>query len=164
MPSFDLVCKLDTMELQNALQTTEKVIAGRFDFKGSEAKIDWKEKEATLEIRAEDETRVKAVLEILRGNMVKRGIGLKGMEVGEIENTGMKMKKLVLKLRSGIDKDKSKIIQKLLKEAGSKVKTQYMDEKYRMESKNIDELQSAFHLLKASKDLDLDLSMENMKR
>lgn len=164
MPSFDLTSKVDTMELQNVIKATEKVIAGRFDFKTSEASIEWKEKEFILEIRAEDDTKVKAVLEILRGNMVKRGIGVRGMEESPIEPTGMKMKKLTLKLKNGIDKDKSRIIQKIIKEAGGKVKAQYMDEKFRLEAKSIDDLQAAYHMLRTSKELDLDLQMENMKR
>lgn len=164
MPSFDLVCKLDSMELQNALLTTEKTVLGRFDFKGSEAKTEYKEKENLIEIRAEDETKVKAVRDILMTNMGKRGMGVKGLEESPIEPTGMKMKKMTIKLVSGIDKDKAKIINKLLKDAGSKVKSQYMDQKFRLESKNIDDLQAAFHLLKTSKELNLDLQMENMKR
>ncbi|MFP5459296.1 MAG: YajQ family cyclic di-GMP-binding protein [Bacteriovoracia bacterium] len=164
MPSFDLVCKLDTMELQNALLTTEKTVLGRFDFKGSEARAEFKEKENLIEIRAEDETKVKAVRDILMTNMGKRGMGVKGLEESPIEPTGMKMKKMTIKLVSGIDKDKAKIINKILKDAGSKVKSQYMDQKFRLESKNIDDLQSAFHLLKTSKELNLDLQMENMKR
>lgn len=152
------------MELQNALLTSEKVISGRFDFKNSDAKIEWKEKEAIIEIRAEDDTKVKAVLEILRGNMVKRGIGLKGMEESPIEPTGLKMKKMTLKLKNGIDKESARTIQKLIKENGGKVKAQYMDEKFRLESKSIDELQAAYQMLRTSKELNIDLSMENMKR
>lgn len=164
MPSFDLISKVNTMELQNALQTSEKILSGRFDFKGSDAKIDWKEKEAIIEIRAEDDTKVKAVLDILRSNMVKRGIGLKGMEESPIEPTGLKMKKMTLKLKNGIDKDAARTIQKIIKDNGSKVKAQYMDEKFRLESKSIDDLQAAFQLLRTSKDLNIDLQMENMKR
>lgn len=164
MPSFDLVCKLDEMELQNAINLTEKIVSGRFDFKGSEAKAEWKQKENTIEIRAEDETKVKAVLEILRTNMLKRGIGLKGMEVSEISATGMKMKKMTIKLSSSIDKDNQKAISKVIKDSGFKGKAQYMDEKYRLESKSIDELQTVFRLLKESKEVKIDLQMENMKR
>jgi uncharacterized protein YajQ (UPF0234 family) len=126
------------MELQNCLNTTEKVIAGRFDFKGSQARAEWKEKENLIEIRAEDEMKVKAVRDILLTNMGKRGIG--------------------------IDKDKAKIINRLLKESGSKVKAQYMDQKFRLESKSIDELQAAYLMLKKSDELNIDLQMENMKR
>jgi cyclic-di-GMP-binding protein len=164
MPSFDLVCKMDSMELANALLQTEKVIAGRFDFKGSEAKAEYKEKENIIEIRGEDETRVKTVLEILRMNMGKRGIGLKGMVESKIEPSGLKMKKMTLKLTSGIDKDKSKIISRLIKDSSFKVKSQYMDEKFRIESKSIDDLQGIYQMLKTNKEVELDLQMENMKR
>lgn len=164
MASFDLICKLDEMELQNAINQTEKIISGRFDFKGSEAKAEWKQKENSIEIRAEDDTKVKAVLEILRTNMLKRGIGLKGMEESDITATGMKMKKMTLKLSSGIDKDSQKAISKVIKESGFKGKAQYMDEKYRLESKSIDELQAVFRLLRESKEVKIDLQMENMKR
>lgn len=163
MPSFDLVCKIDTMELQNALATTEKLVAGRFDFKGSEAKAEWKEKENMIEIRAEDETKVKAVRDILLTNMGKRGIGVKGLEESKIEPTGMRMMKMTIKLKNGIDKESSRAIQKILKEQ-TKVKAQFMDEKFRLESKSIDDLQSAYALLRASKDVTVDLHMENMKR
>jgi uncharacterized protein YajQ (UPF0234 family) len=164
MASFDLVCKLDEMELQNAINQTEKIISGRFDFKNSEAKAEWKQKENSIEIRAEDDTKVKAVLEILRTNMLKRGIGLKGMEESDITPTGMKMKKMTLKLSSSIDKDSQKAISKVIKESGFKGKAQFMDEKYRLESKSIDELQAVFRLLRESKDVKVDLQMENMKR
>ena len=164
MASFDLVCKLDEMELQNAINQTEKVISGRFDFKNSEARAEWKQKENMIEIRAEDDTKVKAVLEILRTNMLKRGIGLKGMEESEITATGMKMKKMKIKLSSSIDKENQKAISKIIKESGFKGKAQYMDEKYRLESKSIDELQAVFKLLKTSPEVKIDLQMENMKR
>jgi uncharacterized protein YajQ (UPF0234 family) len=165
MASFAMrICKLDEMELQNAINQTEKIISGRFDFKGSEAKAEWKQKENSIEIRAEDDTKVKAVLEILRTNMLKRGIGLKGMEESDITATGMKMKKMTLKLSSGIDKDSQKAISKVIKESGFKGKAQYMDEKYRLESKSIDELQAVFRLLRESKEVKIDLQMENMKR
>ncbi len=164
MASFDLICKLDEMELQNAINQTEKIISGRFDFKGSEAKAEWKQKENSIEIRAEDDTKVKAVLEILRTNMLKRGIGLKGMEESDITATGMKMKKMTLKLSSGIDKDSQKAISKVIKESGFKGKAQYMDEKYRLESKSIDELQGVYQFLRSHKDMNLELHIENMKR
>src|SRR5690606_6231765 len=98
MASFDLVSKVDEMELQNALKNTEKVIAGRFDFKGSEAAAEYKSKEKVIEIKAEDETRVKTVLDILRTNMGKRGIGFKGMKESEIQPWGTKNKKMTLSL------------------------------------------------------------------
>ncbi len=164
MPSFDLVSKIDEMELANALKNTEKVIQGRFDFKGSDAKAEFKEKEKVIEIRAEDEMKVKTVLDILRTNMGKRGIGFRGMKESEIENSGLKAKKMTLSLTSGFDKDAQKLMNRLIKESGFKGKSQYMDEKYRLESKSIDDLQALFSFLRTHKDMTLELRMENMKR
>lgn len=164
MASFDLVSKINEMELSNALKNTEKMIQGRFDFKGSDAKAEFKEKEKVIEIRAEDEMKVKAVLDILRTNMGKRGIGFRGMKESEIENSGLKNKKMTLSLTSGFDKDAQKLMNRLIKESGFKGKTQYMDEKYRVESKSIDELQELFQFLRTHKDMTLELNMENMKR
>lgn len=164
MASFDLVSKIDDMELSNALKNTEKMISGRFDFKGSDAKAEYKEKEKVIEIRAEDEMKIKAVLDILRTNMGKRGIGMRGMKESEIENSGLKNKKMTLSLTTGFDKDAQKLMNRLIKESGFKGKSQYMDEKYRIESKSIDELQTLFQFLRAHKDMNLELHMENMKR
>lgn len=164
MASFDLVSKIDEMELANALKNTEKVIQGRFDFKGSEAKAEYKEKEKVVEIRGEDEMKVKTVLDILRTNMGKRGIGTRGMKESPIENSGLKNKKMTLTLTTGFDKDAQKLVNRLIKESGFKGKTQYMDEKYRVESKSIDDLQSFYQFLRNHKDMNLELHMENMKR
>jgi uncharacterized protein YajQ (UPF0234 family) len=164
MASFDLTGKLDTMELTNALTQAEKIFKSRFDFKGSEASCEYKEKESILEIKAEDDTKVKAVWDIVKTCMGKRGMGLKGIKESPIEPTGMKMKKMTVTLKSGIDKDVQKVISRLIKESGFKGKNQYMDEKYRLESKSIDELQSLYHFLKTHKDVEVELQIENMKR
>ena len=164
MASFDLVSRIDEMELQNALKNTEKVINGRFDFKNSEAKAEYKEKEKIIEIKAEDEMKVKAVLDILRTNMGKRGIGFRGMKESEIENSGLKNKKMTLSLTTGFDKDAQKLVNRLIKESGFKGKSQYMDEKYRLESKSIDDLQALYQFLRTHKDMNLELHIENMKR
>ena len=164
MASFDLVSRIDEMELSNALKNTEKMIAGRFDFKGSDAKAEYKEKEKVIEIRAEDEMKVKGVLDILRTNMGKRGIGMRGMKESEIESSGLKVKKMTLSMTTGFDKDAQKMMNRLIKESGFKGKSQYMDEKYRIESKSIDELQTLFQFLRTHKDMNLELHMENMKR
>ncbi|HLT23356.1 MAG TPA: YajQ family cyclic di-GMP-binding protein [Bacteriovoracaceae bacterium] len=164
MASFDLVSKVNEMELANAISNAMKVVNGRFDFKGSDASIDYKEKEKLIEMRAEDETKVRALLDILRTNMGKRGISFKGMKESKIEPTGNKMYKMTLTLSAGFDKDAQKTVNRLIKESGFKGKSQYMDEKFRLESKSIDDLQSVFLFLKNHDDLDLQISMENMKR
>ena len=164
MASFDLVSKVNDMELANAIGNAMKVVNGRFDFKGSDASIEYKEKEKVVEMRAEDETKVRALLDILRTNMGKRGISFKGMEESKVEATGNRMYKQTLKISAGFDKDAQKTMNRLIKESGFKGKSQYMDEKYRIESKSIDELQALFTFLKNNDDLNLQISMENMKR
>jgi hypothetical protein len=156
MASFDLVSKIDEMELANALQNTDKQILGRFDFKGSDAKADYKEDENVIEISAEDDMKVKAILDILRTNI--------GMKASEITSSGLKKKKMTLTLTAGFDKDAQKLVNRLLKESGFKGKTQYMDDKYRVESKSIDELQELYQFLKNHKEMNLELSMKNLKR
>ncbi len=164
MASFDLVSKIDEMELHNALKNTEKMIAGRFDFKGSECTAEFKEKDNVIELKGESEMQVKGILDILRTQMGKRGIGFRGMKESDIESSGLKVKKMKLSLTSGFDKDAQKLMNRLIKESGFKGKTQYMDEKYRVESKSIDDLQVLYQFLRTHKDMTLELHMENMKR
>jgi uncharacterized protein YajQ (UPF0234 family) len=164
MASFDLVSKIDEMELANALKNTEKMIQGRFDFKGSEAAAEYKEKEKIIEIRAENEMKVKTVLDILQTNMGKRGISVLGMKNSEIQSSGLKNKKMTITLTTGFDKDAQKLMNRLIKESGFKGKSQYMDEKFRLESKSIDDLQALYQFLRTHKEMNLQLQMENMKR
>src|SRR5690606_15482065 len=122
MASFDLVSKVNDMELANAIANAMKVVNGRFDFKGSDANIEYKEKDKVVEMRAEDETKVRALLDILRTNMGKRGISFKGMEESKVEATGNRMYKQTLKISAGFDKDAQKIMNRLIKESGFKGK------------------------------------------
>lgn len=162
MPSFDLVSKLDMGELKNILNMAEKTLQARYDFKGSNAGYELKEN--SIELRAEDETKMRAALDILRTTMAKRNIGQKSMEAGDIVPSGNRMYKQELKLRMGIDKEQGKVINKLVKDSGTKVTSQYMDEKIRLTSKSIDELQEVYRMLREHDDVKLDLQMENMKR
>lgn len=162
MPSFDLVSTIDMGELKNALNMAEKMVQGRYDFKGSQAGFELKGN--SIEIRAEDETKMRAALDILRTSMVKRNIGLKSMETGDIEPSGNRMFKQELKLRMGIDKDQAKVINRLVKDSKTKVTSQYMDEKIRLTSKSIDELQQVYKMLRENDEVKVDLQMENMKR
>ena len=96
--------------------------------------------------------------------MGKRGIGFKGMKESDIQDSGLKKKKMTLTITTGFDKDAQKLMNRLIKESGFKGKSQYMDEKYRLESKSIDDLQGVFQFLRNHKDMNLELHMENMKR
>ena len=163
MPSFDLISKLDMGELKNALNMAVKQIGGRYDFKGSKISLDLVKGDSELLIKAEDEYKMTAALDIFYGCMGKRGLGLKGLEVGDVEPSGNQMYKQVILIKSGIDKEQGKIINKAIKSSGLKVTSQYLDEKIRVTSKKIDELQSTFKMLRAHKEVNIDLAMENIK-
>jgi uncharacterized protein YajQ (UPF0234 family) len=163
MPSFDLVSNLDMGELKNVVNQTTRQISGRYDFKGSEVRVELKEE--SVELWAPDEYKIKALLDILRTNMVKRNIGMNSLDPEEDPiPTGRNMLKQVLLIKKGIDKEKGKQINKLIKSEGFKVTSAYVDEKIRITGKKIDDLQSAFAMLKAHKDIKLELQMENMKK
>ncbi len=162
MPSFDLVSSLDIGEMKNAVQMAQKQINGRYDFKGSNCALDFNG-EDKLEVTGDTEYQVKTALSILYDAMTKRGLGLKCIEAKDITPSGkLKFKQDVL-LNSGIDKEKSKKINKLIKSSGYKVTSQYLDEKIRVTGKKIDDLQAVYKLLKTHNDIDIDLRMENMK-
>lgn len=162
MPSCDLVSKLDMGEVKNVLNMAEKQMTGRYDFKGSNASMELKD--SVIEIKAEDDTKLRAALDILRTNMAKRSMGMKSMELSDPEPSGNRMFKQTLKLKFGIDKELGKIINKAVKDSGLKVQSSYLDEKIRLTAKQIDDLQEAFRMLREHKDVTIDLQMENMKR
>ena len=101
MPSFDLVSKLDMGELKNVINQTIRQIAGRYDFKGADVRVELKE--AFVELWAPDEYKLNAVLDILRTNMVKRNIGMNALEPEEPIPSGRNMLKQILQVKQGID-------------------------------------------------------------
>lgn len=162
MPSFDLVSSLDMGELKNVINMAQKQISGRYDFKGSKCTLELKgDKE--LEVIAETEMRIEAAMSIFYGCMSKRGLGLKCLDVQKVTPTGNQMYKQVIILNSGINKENAKIINTAIKDSKVKVSSQYLDEKIRVTSKKIDDLQKTFQMLRAHKDLTIDIKMENMK-
>lgn len=162
MPSFDLVSSMDMGELKNAINMAQKQISGRYDFKGAKCSVDLKG-DREMEIVGESEYQVNAAKEILYSSMGKRGLSLKGLEPGEITPTGHKMYKIPVKIHSGIDKEKGKTINKIIKGSGYKVSSQYLDEKIRVTGKKIDDLQAVYKMLKEHKEVNIALAMENMK-
>lgn len=162
MPSFDLVSSLDIGEMKNTILMTQKKINGRYDFKGSECSLDFNGSNQ-LEIKGDSEYQVKTALTLLYENMGKRGLGLKCIDAKEVLPSGNQKYKQTILLNSGIDKEKAKIINKLIKKSGLKVSSQYLDEKIRVTGKKIDDLQQVFKLLKSDESVEIDLRMENMK-
>ena len=154
--SFDVVSRVDSQELDNALNQARKEIAGRFDFKHSIASIE-SDGEA-ITVLADDELKLKNVIDIIQSKAVKRGIDLKSLDLSEKPETashGALRQKIAL--RTGIPKDKSKPIIDAIKGSKLKVQAQYQDEQIRVSAKSKDDLQRVIQLLKG---LDYDLPLQ----
>lgn len=161
MPSFDIVSKVNMQEVDNAVNQAQKEMQQRYDFKGSKSEIKWEKKEE-ITILADDDNKLNSVIDILQSKFVKRGVSLKALDFGTVEDASGSMKRQVIKLRMGIPTDKAKQIVKTIKDAKLKVQSQIQDEQVRVTGKKIDDLQEVIQMLKG-KDLDIDLQFENMR-
>ena len=154
--SFDIVSKLDRAEVDNAVTQASKELAQRFDFKGTGAKVEFKG-EMTIELEAETDDRVKAALEVLKENLVKRGVSLKVLDAGEVRASG-RLNKITCQLKEGITQDQAKKLAKLIRDEGPKtVKTQVQGDELRVSSSSRDDLQEVIQLVK---DADLDFPVQ----
>ena len=161
MPSFDLVSKTDLMEIKNALQMAQKEISSRYDFKGGEASIELvNDKE--IVIITDTEYKIKAALEIFRGQMVKRKIGQRCIGPQKVQPFGNRQLKQIIEIKNGIEKEKAKLINKLIKDSGLKVQSAILDDKIRLTGKKIDDLQDVIALCRSS-NFGIPLQYENMK-
>jgi uncharacterized protein YajQ (UPF0234 family) len=158
--SFDVVSKIDTQELDNALNQTRKEIDGRFDFKNSKTTIDNTAKDIT--ITTDDELKLKNIVDVLQSRANKRGISLKTFDFGKVEPAAGNAVRQVITLKSGIAKDKSRTVIEAIKTAKLKVTAQYQDEQVRVSGKSKDDLQKAQALLKAL-DIDVPLQFSNYR-
>jgi cyclic-di-GMP-binding protein len=159
--SFDVVSRVDPQELDNALNQARKEIAGRFDFKNSIASIESDDKSIT--ILADDEMKLRNVIDILQSKAVKRGIDIKAFDMSAKpeQASGNALRQKIV-LRSGIPKDKSKALMDAIKGAKLKVQAQYQDEQIRVSGKSKDDLQKVMQLLKGL-DYELPLQFTNYR-
>jgi hypothetical protein len=159
--SFDVVSKVDPQELDNALNQARKEIAGRFDFKNSIAKIDNDDK--TITVLADDEMKLRNVIDIIQSKATKRGIDIKAFDMTSApEPASGSAFRQKIGLRSGIPKDKSKPLIEAIKTSKLKVQAQYQDEQIRVSGKSKDDLQKVQQLLK-SLDYELPLQFVNYR-
>lgn len=148
MPSFDIVSQVNAQEVKNALEQANKEIQNRYDFKGSDARIE--QAEMALTVFADDEFKLNQVMDVLRQRMAKRNIDVRSLELGAIEKiSGDKAKRLVT-VKTGIAQDKAKEIQKCLKDAKLKVQGSIQGDLVRVSGAKKDELQAAMQLVRAS--------------
>ncbi|MEI6119690.1 MAG: YajQ family cyclic di-GMP-binding protein [Actinomycetes bacterium] len=146
--SFDIVSKIDHMEVDNAFNQTDREIATRFDFKNTGAKIEKTSEKVNIE--AESEERAKAVLEVFKEKLIKRGVSLKHLDAKDPQLSG-KIYKISCDLKEGLSTENAKKIAKFLKEEGPKsLKTQIQGDELRVVSKSRDDLQEAMAQVKGA--------------
>ena len=160
--SFDIVSEVDMAEVQNAVNQAVMEIRQRYDFKGSKSEIKLEPKECQLVLISDDEFKLKAVVDILQGKLVRRKVSLKALDYGTVEQAGGNAVRQVVKLQQGIPQDKGKEIVKFLKTVGVKVQGQIMDDQVRVSGKSRDDLQSTIAALK-EKDFDIEMSFSNYR-
>jgi len=160
MPSFDTVCEPNLVEVRNAVDNAAKEIATRFDFKGTCAAIEIKDKEITL--HGDAEFQIGQIDDILKGKLAKRNVDVRFLDKGKIEKVGGDRVKQVVKVRSGIESEQAKRVQKLIKESKLKVQASIQGDAVRVTGAKKDDLQAAMALIR--KDVnDLPLSFNNFR-
>ena len=160
MPSFDIASEVDRQEVKNAVEQANKEITNRYDFKGSDARIE--QKELVLTVFADDDFKLGQVLDVLRNRMAKRNIDVRSLELGAVEKiSGDKVKRPVT-VKVGVPQDKGKQIQKLLKDAKLKVAASIQGDAVRVSGAKRDDLQAAIQLVKTSV-ADLPLQFINFR-
>ncbi|MFF5425851.1 MULTISPECIES: YajQ family cyclic di-GMP-binding protein [unclassified Streptomyces] len=159
--SFDIVSKVERQEVDNALNQAAKEISQRYDFKGTNAKIEWSGEKILMQ--ASGEERVKAILDIFQSKLIKRGISLKSLDVeGEPQLSG-KEYKLFASIQEGISQENAKKVSKVIRDEGPKgVKAQVQGDELRVSSKSRDDLQAVITLLK-NQDFDFALQFVNYR-
>ncbi|MCT8975769.1 YajQ family cyclic di-GMP-binding protein [Clostridium sp. CX1] len=158
--SFDIVSEVDMQEMDNAVNQAMKEISQRYDFKGSSAQIVL-EKDS-LKLNAEDDYKIKAMVDILKGKMIKRNISTKCLNPGKIDNASGGNLKQNIEIQKGLSKEKAKEVASYIKDLKLKVQAQIMDDKVRVSAPKKDDLQIVIQNLK-SKDFDIDLQFINLR-
>ena len=159
MPSFDIVSEVDLHEVTNAVDQANREVGNRFDFKGSNARVE--QKQALLTLHAETEFQIKQILDILHLKVAKRSIDIAALSAGEIESNGKKAS-LLITVQQGIDQDLARELVKQIKGLKIKVQSSIQGDKVRVSGKKRDELQHVIEHIKHS-NADLPLQCINFR-
>jgi uncharacterized protein YajQ (UPF0234 family) len=160
--SFDIVSDVDMQEVDNAMNQARKEIIQRYDFKGSKSSIELKEKEHQIVLVSDDDFKMKAVIDILQSKFVKRGIPLKALTYGTLEQASGGTVRQTITLQNGIDKENGKLVVKMIKDSKLKVQAQIMDDQVRVSGKSKDDLQSVMNLVRSA-DLSFAVQFKNYR-
>ncbi|NKI34186.1 YajQ family cyclic di-GMP-binding protein [Wenzhouxiangella sp. XN79A] len=159
MPSFDTVSELDAHEVANAVDQVRREVQNRFDFKGSDSRLE--HDDSTITLISESDFQVRQMLDILYAKMSKRGIDLKAVEAGEPSASG-KTVQLVVTLKQGLDAELAKRLVKTIKASKLKVQAAIQGDSIRVSGKKRDDLQAAIALLREA-DADRPLQFNNFR-
>jgi len=159
MPSFDVVSEVDQHEVNNAVDQANREIGARFDFKGSDAKIEYVEN--NLKLEAQSEFQIDQMRDILEKKLAKRGIDLAALKADKVEESGTRARQKI-EVRQGIDQDTGRKIVKFIKESKLKVQASIQGDQLRVTGKKRDDLQEAIALLRTS-EVGLPLQYQNFR-
>ena len=161
MPSFDIVSEVDHQELRNAIDQAQREIANRFDFKNTDSSIE--QNDFVITLRTVSEDRLAALRVVIEEKLVKRGISLKGVDYGKVEEATQNTVRQVVTIKVGISSDKAREINRTIKEKGPKgVSSQTQGETVRVTGKKRDDLQAVMTLLRGL-DLEIPLQFNNQR-
>ncbi|MFN3258850.1 MAG: YajQ family cyclic di-GMP-binding protein [Ilumatobacter sp.] len=162
MASFDVVSEVDRQEVKNAVDQAQREIANRFDFKNTNSSIEQNELVITLHTASED--RLNALRIVMEEKLVKRGVSLRGVDYGDVQEASQNTVRQVMTIAVGISSDKAKVINKLIKEKAPKgISSQTQGDSIRVNGKKRDDLQATMAMLKASDDIGIPLQFENFR-
>ena len=160
MPSFDIVSEVDKQEVRNALEQTNKEVSTRFDFKGSEARVE--QADLLLTVYADDDFKLGQVYDILNAKLIKRGIDVKCLTRGSVEKVSGNKVKQVITVKTGVETELAKKIVKLIKDSKMKVQASIQGDSVRVSGAKRDNLQEAIALIKKSI-TDFPLQFQNFR-
>ncbi len=160
--SFDISCEVDLQETLNAVNQATKEISQRFDFKGSKSSIELDKAKGIITLVSDDEFKLKSVVDILQSKLVKRGIALKALTYGKVEQAAGNTVRQTITLQQGIPQEKAKEMVKLIKDMKLKVSAEIQKDQVRVRAKKIDDLQVIIAKLK-EKDFGIHVQFTNYR-
>ena len=160
--SFDIVSVINLEEVQNAVNQSMAEIRQRYDFKGSKSEITLEKKENKVVVLADDDIKLKSVIDILQSKLVKRKVSLKALDYGKVEAASGDSVRQNIVIQQGISQEKGKEVAKAIKGMGVKVQSQIMDDQLRVTGKNRDDLQTVIANLK-EKDFGIAMDFTNYR-
>jgi uncharacterized protein YajQ (UPF0234 family) len=164
MASVDVVSEIDLQEVDNAVNTVIKEIHNRYDFRGSKTELELNKKDKTIRIVTEDDMKLKAIYDMLIGRIVARKLSPKVLDFGSEETASLGMKRVLVKLKHGLDAENSRRVTKAVKDSKLKVQAAIQGEQVRLTGNKIDDLQAIMQTLRQDEEITVPLQFTNMKR